>query len=54
MELMANKVVISVFTDEDLRKKLQAMADKESRSLSQMCAVLLAEAVRIKEKKGND
>jgi predicted transcriptional regulator len=38
-------VVVSVFMDEDLREDLREMAEADNRSLSQMAATILKDAV---------
>ena len=38
-------VVVSVFMDEDLRENLREMAEADNRSLSQMAATILKDAV---------
>jgi predicted transcriptional regulator len=38
-------VVVSVFMDEELRKDLREMAEADNRSLSQMAATILKDAV---------
>lgn len=38
-------VVVSVFMDEELRESLRVMAEADNRSLSQMAATILKDAV---------
>jgi predicted transcriptional regulator len=40
-----NKTSISVFMEKDLREELRQMAEADNRSLSQMAATILKEAV---------
>jgi len=45
-------VVVSVFMDEDLRENLREMAEADNRSLSQMAATILKDAVEKAKKIG--
>ena len=46
---------IAVYLEEDLKNQVEQLAGDERRSLSQMCAILIEEAVRKRlESKGGD
>ncbi|XGV99746.1 MAG: hypothetical protein ACAF41_12515 [Leptolyngbya sp. BL-A-14] len=50
-ELMA-KVTVTAFVDEDIKEGLKALADVERRSLSQMIALLIEDAVEKARQEG--
>jgi len=50
-DLMA-KVTVTAFVEEDIKEGLKALADVERRSMSQMMAVLIENAVEEARKQG--
>jgi hypothetical protein len=50
-DLMA-KVTVTAFVEEDIKEGLKALADVERRSMSQMMAVLIENAVEDARKQG--